>query len=85
MWPVLGERNASYVFDGRPIMLDQFLVSKGIVKKTGKFDLSDNAKLEKFAGMVSGDYDIPVRFGQETPNLNGFSDHLPISFVLQEK
>ncbi|MCK5371502.1 MAG: hypothetical protein KAQ62_23230 [Cyclobacteriaceae bacterium] len=86
MWPLLGQRRASYVFGGRPIMLDQFMVSKGIVKKSGKYDLgNDMVKLEVFNGMVKGDYDTPVRFGQKNPNLNGFSDHLPISFILKEK
>jgi predicted extracellular nuclease len=86
MWPLLGQRRASYVFGGRPIMLDQFMVSKGIVKKSGKYDLrNDLVKLEVFDGMVKGDYDTPVRFGQKNPNLNGFSDHLPISFILKEK
>lgn len=86
MWPLLGQRRASYVYGGRPIMLDQFMVSKGIAKKSGKYDLRENlVKLEIFDGMVSGDYNIPVRFGQQNPNLDGFSDHLPISFILREK
>ncbi len=86
MWPLLGKRTASYVFSGNPMMIDQFLVSKGIAKKTGKFILDEHTvKLEIYEGMVSGRYDTPVRFGQSKPNLNGFSDHLPISFVLGEK
>ncbi len=86
MWPLLGQRKASYVFSGTPMMIDQFMVSKGIAKKSGKYVLNeDDVKLEIFDGMVSGRYDTPVRFGQEKPNSDGFSDHLPISFVLGEK
>ena len=86
MWPLLGERTASYVYSGNPMMIDQFLVSKGIAKKSGRFILDEHTvKLEVYEGMVSGRYDTPVRFGQSKPNLNGFSDHLPISFVLGEK
>ncbi|MEQ9425372.1 MAG: hypothetical protein RJQ09_13185 [Cyclobacteriaceae bacterium] len=86
MWHLMGQRKASYVFGGRPIMLDQFLVSKGISKKSGRFDLREYlVKLESFDGMVKGDYDTPIRFGQKNPNLEGFSDHLPISFILGEK
>jgi len=86
MWPLLGKRRASYVYSGVPNMLDQFMVSKGIVKKSGKFVLEDDcAKLEEFEGMTSGDYKKPVRFGQKNPNLNGYSDHLPISFTFKEK
>ncbi len=86
MWELLGTRKASYVYGGIPMMIDQFLVSKGIAKKSGKFVLDKNAvKLEIFDGMVKGRYDIPVRFGQKEPNLEGYSDHLPISFLLKEK
>ncbi len=86
MWPLMGKRTASYVYSGNPMMIDQFLVSKGIAKKSGKFALDEHTvKLEVFDGMVSGRYDTPVRFGQEKPNFDGFSDHLPISFVLGEK
>ncbi|MEQ9403159.1 MAG: hypothetical protein RIM99_06230 [Cyclobacteriaceae bacterium] len=86
MWPILGERKASYVFGSNVIMLDQFLVAKGIAKKSGNYSLDESTvKLEIFDGMVSGRYNTPVRFGQSKPNLDGFSDHLPISFVLGEK
>lgn len=86
MWPLLGQRTASYVYGGSPIMLDQFMVSKGIAKKSGKFTLNEqDVKLEVFDEMVSGRYDAPVRFGQEKPNFSGYSDHLPISFILGEK
>lgn len=86
MWPLMGQRIASYEFDGRPLMIDQFMVSKGIAKKSGRFVLDEEAvKIESFEGMVEGRYQTPIRFGQKKPNLNGFSDHLPISFVLGEK
>lgn len=90
MWPLLGNRRASYVYSARPQMIDQFLVTKGIAKKTGLFSLDDQAvKLEVYDGMVAGIYDTPVRFGRpsssSTYNENGYSDHLPISVVLGEK
>jgi len=86
MWPLMGKRISSYVFDGQPLMIDQFMVSKGIAKKGGKFELNEETvNLEIFDGMVSGRYNEPVRFGQKKPNLSGFSDHLPISFILGEK
>lgn len=86
MWPLMGKRTSSFVYDGRPLMLDQFMVSKGIAKKSGKFDLDESTvNLEIYDGMVSGRYNEPVRFGQKDPNLSGYSDHLPISFILGEK
>ncbi|MCP4459557.1 MAG: endonuclease/exonuclease/phosphatase [Cytophagales bacterium] len=86
MWNLLGERMGSYVYSGVSMMLDQFLVSKGIAKKSGAFGLDEKeVKVEIFPEMVSGRYDTPIRFGQSKPNLEGFSDHLPISFVLGER
>jgi predicted extracellular nuclease len=86
MWPLMGQRMSSYVYNGRPMMIDQFLVSKGIAKKSGDYRLDeDAARIEIFPGMIKGKYNTPVRFGQKEPNYKGFSDHLPISFVLGEK
>ena len=86
MWNLLGEQKGSYVYSGVSMMIDQFLVTKGIAKKSGDFVLDESkVKTEVFEGMVSGRYDTPVRFGQSKPNLEGYSDHLPISFELGEK
>ena len=86
MWPLMGKRISSYVFDGHPLMIDQFMVSKGIAQKSGKYSLDENAvNIESYPGMTSGRYNAPVRFGQKDPTLTGFSDHFPISFQLTEK
>ncbi|MFZ5939826.1 MAG: endonuclease/exonuclease/phosphatase family protein [Bacteroidota bacterium] len=86
MWPLMGKRISSYVYDGHPLMIDQFMVSKGIAKKSGRFDLDEElVNIEIYDGMVEGRYNEPVRFGQKNSNLNGYSDHLPVSFVLGEK
>ena len=88
MWPLLGQRRASYVFGSEPLMMDQFLVSKGIAKKTGLFALDESkVGIEVYKGMVKGRYNTPVRFGRPASghNPDGFSDHLPISMVLGEK
>jgi len=90
MWTLLGSKMASYVFDSEPLMIDQFLVSKGIALRSGKFRVDDDAvKIEIFDGMTKGRYNTPVRFGRpsakKTYNPDGFSDHLPISVRLIEK
>lgn len=88
MWPLLGQRRASYVFGSELLMIDQILVSKGIAKKTGLFALDDSkVGIEVYKGMVKGRYNTPVRFGRPSSGYNpdGFSDHLPISIVLGEK
>ena len=64
MWPIMGQRKASYVYGGRPIMLDQFMVSKGIAKKSGKYAFDENnIRLEVYDGTISGTNNTPVRFG----------------------
>jgi endonuclease/exonuclease/phosphatase family protein len=89
MWPLLGERKATYVFNAEPLMIDQFLVTKGIIKTDGKFKLPKNpVRLEAFENMQKGRYKTPVRFSRpsagKTFNPFGFSDHLPISLTLNE-
>lgn len=90
MWPLLGERKGSYVNLSDPLMHDQILVSKGVVSASSGFALtSDSAILEGYDALIEGRYDKPIRFGRPSKprfyNLEGCSDHLPVSVVLQEK
>ncbi len=90
MWKLIGLKQASYVFNSEPLMIDQFLVSKGIALNNSKFKvIEDKVKIEIFDGMVKGRYNKPVRFGRpsdkKTYNTNGFSDHLPVSVKIIEK
>jgi len=88
MWPLMGKDLASFYYDNLPNMLDQFLVSKGFLKTNAPIQCkADSAKVETFPEMISGgDYPDPIPFGRPSDNLNvnGFSDHYPISVVLQE-
>lgn len=92
MWPLMGEKKASYIFDSQPLMIDQILVNKPIAKKTGApFRLDDEpAMIIDFEDldMTSGRYDTPVRFGRPSSsssfNEKGYSDHLPIAMVMKE-
>jgi len=90
MWEMMGERKASYYFGSDPLMIDQFLVSKGIVKQNLNFSINDSpVKIESFPEMLSGRYQIPLRFGRPSKkkefNESGFSDHFPVSLLLCEK
>jgi hypothetical protein len=87
MWPVLGAGIGTHYFDHHANVLDQFLVSKGLV--TGKSGLQarpESVQVLRFPEMVSGgDYPDPVRFGRgERVNPGGFSDHYPIAVTLDE-
>ncbi len=82
-------KTGTHVFGGEISMLDQFLVSKDIAvdTKNSKFSVAQPVQIIIFDGMVSGEYNAPVRFSRpsEDLNLNGFSDHLPIELILNEE
>jgi len=88
MWPLMGQCLGTFYFDNFPMMLDQFLVSKGLLRNNAPIQVrSDSVKIEAFPEMISGgDYPDPIGFGRPSDNLNldGFSDHYPISLALQE-
>ena len=91
MWPPLGQGITSYVYNSTPTMLDQFLVSRGMLrKKAAIWPLADRVAVLRFPATVSkSPYKTPRRFGRpsrkKTFNQEGFSDHYPIAVVLQEK
>lgn len=88
IWPLMGKGLGSFYYDNLPNMLDQFLVSKGFLKNNSPIQVkTDSIRIEAFPEMISGgDYPDPIPFGRPSDNLNvdGFSDHYPISVVLQE-
>lgn len=93
-WPLLGEGVGTFYFDNFPNVLDQVLVSRGVLDGSSGFSLEKLAgsdhlvKIETFPEMVSdGDYPAPKPFGRPSEELDtdGFSDHFPISVVLKEE
>lgn len=90
MWEILGNRQGTYNFNSEPQCLDQFLVSKGILKQGGIFKLvQGNTKIELHDGTWTGRDKKPLRFSRPSIKSeydpNGYSDHFPISMVLEEK
>lgn len=88
MWELAGTRQGTHVFGSEITILDQFLASKGLLNSESKIILGpEPAKIEIFEGMVRGKYNTPVRFkdSKNDYNLDGYSDHLPISVKLLEK
>lgn len=89
MWPLMGEGLGTYYFNNFPNMLDQFLVSKGCVLNNAYIKIKPGSvKIERFPGTMEGMYNVPKSFGRPSRassyDENGFSDHFPISMVLQE-
>ena len=90
MWELMGERKGTYYFDSEPQILDQFLVTKGLLKQNSVFKLpKTSVKIECFEGMWKGRDQKPLRFSRPSKkseyNPNGYSDHYPISMLLNEK
>lgn len=87
MWPLLGQGLGTHYYENRPNMLDQFLVSKGLVTgSSGIRVVADSADIIRFPEMVkSGAYPAPKPFGRKDyVNRDGFSDHYPIALRLRE-
>lgn len=88
MWPLLGQGIASYVYSGTPNMLDQFLVTKGLLRQNAPIKvLRDSVEVVRLPGMTSGRYFTPRRFSRPSRSdydPEGFSDHLPITVTLRE-
>ena len=82
MWPLLGQGSGTYHFGSEFSMLDQFLISKGLL-----FDESRVQYREDSVTIESGLFSKkkPVRFGRPSKNMNedGFSDHFPISMIIE--
>lgn len=90
MWPILGQGIGSHYFDNAPSLIDQFLVSKGLLTgNSGLAVVPGSVEVLRFPEMVKdGDYPAPVRFGRKSSkdlNMDGFSDHFPIFLRLMEQ
>lgn len=93
MWPMLARGEATYFYNNFPLIIDQFMVTKELIKSTGKFRIAKGGngdylvKIERFAEMTSGGrYPLPIRFSRPSDksgfNPKGFSDHFPISMIV---
>lgn len=89
MWPFLAQGIASFYYGNVPYLLDQFMVSRGLLRSNRRFDIEpDSVQIKMFTEMISGGaYPNPIRFGRPASGLNtdGFSDHYPIAMVLTER
>lgn len=87
MWPLMGQALGSHFFDNFPGMLDQFLVSKGLLLQSAPLKARrDSARIERFAEMRTGSYEVPRRFSRPSSSSfdqDGYSDHFPISMILE--
>ncbi|WP_396632841.1 hypothetical protein [Maribacter sp. R86514] len=85
----LDDQIGTFVFGNEYNLLDQFMISKSILSEKSElpFKLS-TVEIIAYPELTSGSYQKPVKFGRpnsSTFNEKGFSDHLPIKIVLNEK
>ena len=88
MWELKGQRKGTYHFNSETVLIDQFLASKALIKKNSPFKIKENSvRIEGIKQITKGRYNVPTAFKKSKGKFNskGFSDHLPISVVLEEK
>jgi predicted extracellular nuclease len=87
MWSLMEQGTGSFFFDNQPNMLDQFLVNAHLLRTTSTIRVKeDSIQLNNLPIMVKeGDYPSPIPFGGMGKPINeqGFSDHFPISLILE--
>ena len=86
IWSLMTNSVGTFYFNNFPNLLDQFMISKGIVAMKN-FQIKNNStEIIRFPEMVQGKYEIPINFGRPSEKLNkkGFSDHFPIAVTLEE-
>lgn len=86
MWPVLGAGIGTHYFNNQASVLDQFLISKGLLAGSlGLRARPQSAQVVRRPEMVSSGYPDPIPFGRGgRVNRDGFSDHYPIEVVIDE-
>lgn len=89
MFVFFDENIGTHVYGSEVNILDQFLVSKGILNQSNDHPFKvDSVRIVDFPELTKGKYKKPVRFGRPKDkngiNPNGYSDHLPISLTLKE-
>ena len=87
MWAFTTGGQGTFYYNNRAFLFDQFLLARGILTGKSGFSLVPGSiNIERFPEMMVGQYKKPRRFGRgRKTDLNGFSDHFPISLRLREK
>lgn len=89
MYQFLDSKVGTHVYGSEIGFLDQFIVSKSMIVNSSKYPFQvKDTQIVHFPEMIKGSYNTPIRFSRPSSkdfNTNGFSDHLPIKVVLEEK
>lgn len=89
MYQFLDAGVGTYAHGSSQHLLDQFMVSKSIASNSHLYPFKVvSTDILAYDEMVSGDYKKPIRFSRPSSSSydpDGFSDHLPIELILQER
>lgn len=87
MWRLMDGNQGTHSYGNVWGMLDQVLLNKGALKKEGLYCKPEEITIFTIDGMV--DDNKVVRHGRPCKkkeyNPDGFSDHLPVTFIVREK
>ncbi len=90
MWEIAGQRQGTFFFENEPNVLDQFLFHRNTlltdssltyVDGSTRIEIFDDLKMRTLKG-------TPIKFSRPSENgfnEDGFSDHFPISCLMEEK
>lgn len=89
MWPAHGAGEGTHYYQGRPNVLDQFLVNQAIVTGAAGWRVAaDSVRITRVKAMTKGRKREPRRFGRPSAKTGydpeGASDHFPIEMRLEE-
>lgn len=90
MWPLMGNAEGTFYFENQANLLDQFLANENLIGASAPIQIDPSTVTieSSFPGLSDPDaaYPQPQRFGGmgKTVNLNGYSDHYPISVIVTE-
>ena len=86
MWPLLAEGLGTHYYGSDWNMLDQIMISRGIVNGKSGWKQEGNARIEAVSIMKHPKKAGPRRFGIEPKKRDkeGFSDHYPVSIRLRK-
>jgi hypothetical protein len=82
MWPLMAKGVGSYYYDGVPNLLDQFMVSRGLLGDVVSIDAESVRIITEGLGKPNAT-EQPRPFGRgKSLDVDGHSDHFPISVKL---
>ena len=89
MWPLMDQGIGTFFFNNEPNMLDQFLANDNLLVNGRPIVADpDSVSIDTFPEMIAdGVYPVARRFGAmgKPIDLDGYSDHFPISIQLHER